>query len=90
MDVLPDPVLAPDPKVVVHHLPWGQVMTEQARRTATPDTIKIPSRFCSQEGLVWCKVPPDQDLEFILSLLTKETSYEWCHRYCQYSEAGRC
>ncbi len=39
---------------------------------------------------MWCKVPPNQDLEFILSLLAKETSYEWCHRNCQYSEAGRC
>ena len=39
---------------------------------------------------MWCKVPPDQDLEFVLFLLAREILYERCHRYRQYSEAGRC
>ena len=42
MHVLPGTVLAPAPRVVVHHLPWGQVMREQAPRTATPDNIQDP------------------------------------------------
>ena len=40
MDVLPDPVLAPDPKVVVHNLPWGKVMRQQTPRTPTPHDIE--------------------------------------------------
>lgn len=43
-----------------------------------------------RKDLCGVKYSPDQDLEFILSLLAKETLYERCHRYCQHSEAGRC
>lgn len=42
MHVLPGTVLAPEPRVVGRHLPWGRVLSEQAARTATPDNIKAP------------------------------------------------
>jgi hypothetical protein len=42
MHVLTGTVLTPKPRGELHHLPWGQIMTEQAPRPAAPDTIKDP------------------------------------------------
>ena len=39
MPVLPGSVLAPQARTVVRHLPWGQVMQEQAPGPATLDHI---------------------------------------------------
>jgi hypothetical protein len=42
MHVLTGTALTLKPRGEIHHLLWGQVLSEQAPRVATPDNIKAP------------------------------------------------
>jgi len=47
MPVWPGPSLPPDPTVVRHDLPWGQVMGQQAPGTPTTQAIKDAMQDCA-------------------------------------------
>jgi hypothetical protein len=92
MQMLPGPIVAPDPKIMVDHGPWREVVREQPPGTAAPR--QIPEGIENFTFRVFLRSPPNfgrgHEMLNQLPFSIREVSWVWLSGFHAHNCTSSC